>query len=75
MTSTKRKLSVSLDEDLVAEMEAEDEPISSQINEALRNDIGRRRRLRLLAEMLDGYEQETGPADEALVEKYLQLLS
>ena len=74
MTATKRKVSVSLDEDLVAELEAGGEALSSQVNEAVRLELERRRRHRLLGEMLDALEASHGPVDEKLVRKYLELL-
>src|ERR1700761_1928573 len=72
--TTKRKVSVSLDEDLVAELEAADEALSGQVNEAIRAEIERRRRNRLLTEMLDSLDARHGPVDEALVAKYTELL-
>ena len=74
MTTTKRKVSVSLDEDLVAELEAGGEALSSQVNEAVRLELQRRRRHRLLGEMLDALDAEHGPVDERLVSKYVELL-
>ncbi len=74
MTTTKRKLSVSLDEDLVAELEAGGEALSSQVNDAVRLELTRRRRHRLLGEMLDRFDATSGPVDEALVQKYIGLL-
>ena len=75
MTITKkRKLSISLDEDLVAELEAGGEPVSAQVNAALRVELERRRRSRLLAEFLDRLADEVGPADEALVRRFEDLL-
>jgi len=74
MTTTKRKVSVSLDEDLVAELEAGDDALSSQVNEAVRLELQRRRRHRLLGEMLDALDAEYGPVDEKLVRKYTELL-
>lgn len=74
MTAPKRKVSVSLDEELVAELESGGEALSSQVNEALRNELARRRRLRMLGEMLDDIEQTAGPPREALVTKYMDLL-
>ena len=74
MAITKRKVSVSLDEDLVHEMEAGGEGLSAQVNDAVRLEIDRRRRQRLLAEMLVAMEVEHGPVDEKLVRKYLELL-
>lgn len=75
MPTTKRKVSVSLDEDLVAELEAGDETLSSQVNDAVRLELERRRRHRLLGEMLDELEAALGPVDEELVRKYLDLLA
>ncbi len=74
MTATKRKVSVSLDEDLVAELEAGGEALSSQVNEAIRAELTRRRRHRLLSDMLDQIESEHGPVEERLVRKYMDLL-
>jgi antitoxin CcdA len=74
VTTTKRKVSVSLDEDLVAELEAGGEALSSQVNDAVRLELERRRRHRLLGEMLDDLEASHGPVDEKLVRKYLELL-
>ena len=72
--TAKRKVSVSLDEDLVAELEAADEALSGQVNEAIRAEVERRRRNRLLTGMLDSLDAKYGPVDEALVEKYKELL-
>lgn len=74
MTTTKRKVSVSLDEDLVQELEAGGEALSSQVNEAVRLDLIRRRRNRLLGAMLDELESTSGPVNEELVQKYMDLL-
>jgi post-segregation antitoxin (ccd killing protein) len=74
MTTTKRKVSVSLDEDLVAELEAGGEAVSTQVNEAIRAELSRRRRRRLLEELLTELESTHGPADERLVKKYMDLL-
>lgn len=74
MNSTKRKVSVSLDEDLVEELEREEQGLSAQVNQALRTELERRRRIRLLVELLDQLDSEHGPVDEALVQKYTELL-
>lgn len=74
MTMLKRKVSVSLDEDLVAELETADEALSTQVNEAIRVEVERRRRNRLLTALLDSLDAEYGAVDEALVAKYLELL-
>jgi len=72
---TKRKVSISLDEDLVAELEADGEALSPAVNEAVRTELDRRRRARLLGEMLDAIEQRHGPVDEKLVGRYLDLMA
>ena len=72
--ATKRKISVSLDDDLVTQLETEDESLSAQVNAAVRLELDRRRRQRLLGELLDRLDAEQGPVDEALVEKYIGLL-
>jgi len=74
MTLAKRKVSVSLDEDLVEELEREDQGLSAQVNVAVRAELERRRRHRLLVELLDQLDAEHGPVDESLVEKYIGLL-
>ena len=50
MTTAKRKVSVSLDEDLVEELKREGQGLSAQVNQALRTELQRRRRNRLLVE-------------------------
>lgn len=74
MTTTKRKVSVSLDADLVAELEAGDDALSAQVNDAVRSELERRRRQRLLTELLTELDNVHGPADEKLVRKYADLL-
>lgn len=75
MTPTKRKVSVSLDADLVAELERSPEPLSAQLNEALRRELERRRRDRVLRDYVGELEAETGTPDPALVQKYVDLLT
>ncbi len=74
MTVAKRKISISLDEDLVAELEIGDQSLSAQVNAVLREDLEQRRRQRLLAEYLDQLDAEEGPVAESLIEKYGRLL-
>jgi len=73
MSLTKRKVSVSLDEDLVEELKREDEGLSAQVNAAVSAELERRRH-RLLVELLDQLDAERGPVDESLVAKYVGLL-
>ena len=75
MTVAKRKISVSLDEDLVAELEAGAQSLSAQVNAVLREEFEHRRRQRLLTELLDQLDAEEGPVDEALIEKYARLFA
>jgi len=74
MTTAKRKVSVSLDEDLVEELEREEQGLSAQVNVALRAELERRRRNRLLMQLLDQLDAEHGPIDESLIAKYVRLL-
>lgn len=74
MTAAKRKVSVSLDSDLVDELEASEETLSAQVNDAIRNELVRRRRQRLLGELLAKLDASHGPVDEQLVEHYADLL-
>lgn len=75
MPPTKRKVSVSLDEDLVEELEREEEGLSAQVNMAVRAELERRRRNRLLTELLADLDAKHGPVDESLIEKYVGLLA
>lgn len=74
MTLAKRTVSIWLDEDLVEELEREGQALSAQVNVAVRAELERRRQ-RLLVELLDQLDAETGPVEEALVEKYVRLLA
>ena len=77
MTLTKRKLSLSLDDDLVAELETNAEGLSAQVNEAIRREVGRRRQ-RALTELLARLDGEAGPLDtpedEAEITRFMRLL-
>jgi hypothetical protein len=70
----KRKVSVTLDEDLVAALEGEDETLSGQVNDAVRTEVERRARRRLLQGWLDELDASEGSVDEALVAKFEELL-
>jgi antitoxin CcdA len=74
MTAAKRKISVSLDADLVAELEVADEALSKQVNDAVRETLAFRRRQRLLAELLSELDAEHGPVSDALIMKYEAML-
>jgi antitoxin CcdA len=74
MRTAKRRVSVPLDEDLVEELERENQGLSARVNVAVRADVERRRRHRLLGEMLDKLDAELGSVDESLIEHYMELL-
>jgi antitoxin component of MazEF toxin-antitoxin module len=77
--SPKRKVSVTLDADLVAMVEAEGgATLSAEVNSALRAELSRRRRQHALADLLDHLAEERGrldtPEDEAEIARYMRLL-
>ena len=74
MTPVKRKVSVSLDEDLIVELQREDQAVSAQVNVAVRAELERRRAHRLLVDLLDQLDAKHGPVAESLVERYVGLL-
>ena len=75
MTATKRKISVSIDEDIALELERSGDSLSMQVNQALREAVEVQRRQRKLGEFLDDLESSTGPADEELVALFDELLA
>jgi hypothetical protein len=75
----KRKVSITLDADLVEALEAGGgESLSAEVNSALRAEFTRRRRQRALGELLDHLAEERGrldaPEDEAEIARYMRLL-
>jgi antitoxin CcdA len=78
-SSAKRKVSVTLDADLVAAMEDDGgTTLSAEVNSALRAEFTRRKRQQALADLLDHLADERGrldtPEDEAEVARYIRLL-
>lgn len=78
-TPAKRKVSVTLDTDLVAAMEADSSAtMSAVINSALRAEFAARQRQQALADLLDRLASERGPLDtaedEAEIARYMSLL-
>ena len=73
----KRKISVTLDADLVAEVD-DGENLSARVNAALRADLESRRRQRALGDLLDRLADERGPLDsaedEAEIARFMRLL-
>jgi post-segregation antitoxin (ccd killing protein) len=74
----KRKVGVTLDADLVSEIEAEGENLSARVNTALRNELAARRRHRALAELLDRLATERGgldsDEDQQAIHQFMRLL-
>jgi len=70
----KRKISVTLDDELVSALEGAEETLSSQVNEAVRVEVERRARHTLLKDWLSEIELTDGPVDEALVVRFEELL-
>ncbi|MDQ2811649.1 MAG: type II toxin-antitoxin system CcdA family antitoxin [Actinomycetota bacterium] len=78
-SSAKRKVSITLDADLVAAMEADSSTtLSAEVNSALRAEFTRRKRQQALAALLDRLADERGhldtPQDEAEIARYMRLL-
>jgi hypothetical protein len=80
MTSpAKRKVSVTLDADLVAALEADrGTTLSAELNSALRAEFARRKRQQALEDLLDHLADERGrldtPEDQAEIARYMRLL-
>ena len=75
----KRKVSVTLDADLVAALEADESAsLSAEVNSAVRAEFNRRKRQQALASLLDHLAEERGalntPEDEAEIARYMRLL-
>lgn len=75
----KRKVSVTLDADLVAALEASGgTTLSAEVNSALRAEFTRRKRQQALEGLLDRLADERGkldsPEDEAEIARYMRLL-
>jgi hypothetical protein len=78
-SSAKRKVSVTLDADLVATMEADSSTtLSAEVNSALRAEFTRCKRQQALADLLDHLADERDglgtPEDEAEIARYMRLL-
>jgi antitoxin CcdA len=75
---TKRKVSVTVDADLVSEIEAAGDNLSARINDALRAEVEADRRHRALGELLDRLDRERGPLDtpedETEIRRFMRLL-
>jgi antitoxin CcdA len=79
MPISKRKVSITLDADLVAAIETEGgDNLSAEVNTALRAEFARRRRQQALGQLLDHLADERGPLDtpedEAEIARYMRLL-
>ncbi|MGH3480340.1 MAG: type II toxin-antitoxin system CcdA family antitoxin [Pseudonocardiaceae bacterium] len=74
----KRKVSVTLDADLVDELTAQGGGLSSRVNDAVRRELARLRRHEALGALLDRLAAERGPLDtaedEAEMRRFAELL-
>jgi len=75
----KRKVSITLDADLVAALEADGSTtLSAEVNSALRAEFTRRKRQQALADLLDHLADERGELDttedQAEIARYMRLL-
>lgn len=74
----KRKVSLTLDADLVEELEEQpDEGLSAQVNGAVRVEVERRRRQRALRALLSELDVQDGPLtpdDEPEIDRYRKFL-
>lgn len=75
--TTKRKVSLTLDDDLIEALEG-DEGLSSQVNDAVRAEVERRRRQASLNSLLERLAELDGPLDsaddEAEIARFMRLL-
>jgi hypothetical protein len=68
--ASKRKVSLTLDADIVDELgDPAGTALSTQVNEALRVEISRRRRQRALGALLEQLAEEDGPLDAGDLEE------
>jgi antitoxin CcdA len=74
MTAAKRKISVSIDADLVDELERGDDGLSKQVNDAVRETLERRRRFVQLEKWLASLDSREGKVSARLLAKYEELL-
>jgi hypothetical protein len=78
MTTTKRKLSLTLDDDLLVFLERNPDALSTQVNEALRTEVARQKQHQALGDLLDRLAASDGPLDtpedEAEIARYMRLL-
>jgi post-segregation antitoxin (ccd killing protein) len=75
MAQSKRKISVTVDADLVEALGDAEENLSAQVNEAIRTVVEQRRRQAELRAWLDEMAAEHGPVDEELVRRFVDALA
>jgi hypothetical protein len=78
VAATKRKISLTIDDDLIVFLELNPDALSTQVNEALRNEVARQKQHLALAALLDRLSGTDGPLDtpedEAETARYMRLL-
>lgn len=75
MTTPKRKILVSLDAELVEGLETADTALSQQVYDAVRETLVRRRRQRLLNELLEELDRKHGRVSADRIAKYVELIA
>lgn len=75
MAQLKRKVSVTIDDDLVDALQASDDSLSAQVNAAIRVVVEQRMRATRLRRLLDELEAADGPVDEDEVRRFLAFLA
>lgn len=75
MAQLKRKVSVTIDDDLVDALQASDDSLSAQVNAAIRMVVEQRMRATRLRRLLDDLEAADGPVDEDEVRRFLEFLA
>lgn len=62
--STKRKVSLTLDEDVVVALQEDERTLSAVVNDAMRKHVRHMQQRRALRSMLDHFDDEDGPLDD-----------
>lgn len=75
VVQSKRKISVTVDADLVDQLGGAEENLSAQVNEAIRTVVEQRQRQADLRAWLAEMTSDQGPVDEDRVQTFLDALS
>lgn len=75
MTTSKKKITVSIDQALIDENEMQDDSISVQVNAAIESAVEGRHRRRNLLGFLDALDDECGQPDQTHLDEFRELFS